>query len=133
MALGALAWIAEQRIAQAVAQGKLSNLPGEGRPLPDDIDPLVPEELRVMVRVLKHAGAVPWQVQAWRELDSLESASAQQPRRDSAGERQKIEQRLLELRVRLEHEAPDSVRCVVRARGARRERAAGRGAPPPQT
>jgi hypothetical protein len=133
MALGALAWIAEQRIAQAVAQGKLSNLPGEGRPLSDDIDPLVPEELRVMIRVLKHAGAVPWQVQAWRELRALESAGALQPRCDSAGERQKIEQRLLELRVRLEHESPDSVRHVVRVLGARRGRAAGSGAPPPQT
>ena len=133
MALGALAWIAEQRIAQAVAQGKLSNLPGEGRPLPDDIDPLVPEELRVMVRVLRHAGAVPWQVQAWREMRSLESAIAQQPGGHGAGERQKIEQQLLELRLRLEHDAPDSVRRVVRVVGVRRKRAAGSSAPPSQT
>lgn len=86
-----------------------------------------------MVRVLRHAGTVPWQVQAWREMRSLESAIAQQPGGHGAGERQKIEQQLLELRLRLEHDAPDSVRRVVRVVGVRRKRAAGSSAPPSQT
>jgi hypothetical protein len=133
MALGALAWIAEQRIAQAVAQGQLSNLPGEGRPLPEDIDPLVPEELRVMIRVLKHAGAVPWQVQAWREVRALEAAAAHQAGGGDGRVRQRVEHRLLELRLRLEREVPDDVCRAVRAMSARRERGARGGTPPAQT
>lgn len=53
----ALEWIAERRIAEAVSQGEFDNLPGAGRPLDlDDLDPSLPEELRLAYRVLKNAG-----------------------------------------------------------------------------
>jgi len=51
--------IAERRIAEAVARGELDNLPGAGRPLDLDDDPLVPEDLRLAFRILKNAGFVP--------------------------------------------------------------------------
>lgn len=54
----ALAWIAEERIRQAQARGDLDNLPGQGRPLVFDDDPLAPEELRTAWRLLKGAGVV---------------------------------------------------------------------------
>ena len=52
----ALEWIAERRIAEAVSQGELDNLPGAGRALELDDDALVPEELRMAHRILKNAG-----------------------------------------------------------------------------
>ena len=51
----ALEWIAERKIAEAVSQGELDNLPGAGRPLDLDDDALVPEEMRMAHRILKNA------------------------------------------------------------------------------
>jgi hypothetical protein len=48
--------IAERRIAEAISRGELDNLPGVGRPLELDDDALVPEDLRIAVRILKNAG-----------------------------------------------------------------------------
>lgn len=51
--------IAEQRIQEALVRGELDGLPGEGQPLDLDDDRLVPEELRMVYRVLKNSGYVP--------------------------------------------------------------------------
>ena len=51
----ALEWIAERKIAEAVSQGELDNLPGAGRPLELDDDALVPQEMRMARRILKNA------------------------------------------------------------------------------
>jgi len=64
--------IAEQRIAEAIARGELSNLPGEGRPLDLEDDRLVPEDLRMAYRILKNAGFVPPEVEDLREIGELE-------------------------------------------------------------
>jgi len=48
--------IAERKIAEAIANGELDHLPGEGRPLDLDEDALVPEDLRLAYRILKNAG-----------------------------------------------------------------------------
>lgn len=50
-----LEFIAERRIAEAIAKGELDNLPGQGRPLELGDDALVPEELRLAYRILKNA------------------------------------------------------------------------------
>jgi hypothetical protein len=53
----ALEIIAERKIEEALARGEFDNLPGAGRPLDlDDVDPLIPEELRMAFRILKNAG-----------------------------------------------------------------------------
>ena len=64
--------IAERRIAEAIANGELDELPGKGRPLELDDDVLVPEELRLAYRMLKNAGFVPPEVQALNEIAELE-------------------------------------------------------------
>jgi hypothetical protein len=51
----ALEWIAERRIADAVSQGELDNLPGAGRPLELDDDALVSADMRMAHRILKNA------------------------------------------------------------------------------
>jgi Domain of unknown function (DUF1992) len=65
-------WLAERRIEEALARGEFDDLPGAGRPLALDDDPLVREELRVAYRILKNAGYVPPQVQAMNEIAALE-------------------------------------------------------------
>ena len=57
-----LDFIAEQRIAEAIANGELDDLPGAGKALELDDDALVPEELRVAYRILKNAGLAPPEV-----------------------------------------------------------------------
>ena len=64
--------IAERKIAEAIANGELDNLPGAGRPLDLDDDALVPEELRLAYRILKNAGYVPPEVQTLNEVAELE-------------------------------------------------------------
>jgi len=68
----ALDLLAERKIAEAVARGEFDDLPGTGRPLQLDDDPLVPEDLRVAYRVLKNAGYVPPEVDTLRAIADLE-------------------------------------------------------------
>ena len=55
--------IAERKIAEAAAHGEFDNLPGAGRPLELDEDPLVPEEQRMAHRILRNAGFKPPEVE----------------------------------------------------------------------
>lgn len=71
--------IAEQRIAEAQSRGEFDDLPGQGRPLALDDDPLVPEDLRVAYRVLKNAGFVPPEVQQLKDIRELERFIAEAP------------------------------------------------------
>jgi hypothetical protein len=64
--------LAERKIEEAIARGELDALPGSGRPLELDDDPLVPEDLRLAYRILKNAGYVPPEVDALRQLAQLE-------------------------------------------------------------
>ena len=64
--------IAERRIAEAIERGELADLPGAGRPLDLEDDPLVPEDLRLAYRILKNAGYLPPELEARREIRALE-------------------------------------------------------------
>ena len=64
--------IVERRISEAIARGEFVGLPGEGRPLALDEDPLVPEELRVAYRLLKNSGYVPEELRLFTEIRSAE-------------------------------------------------------------
>ncbi|WP_298599076.1 DnaJ family domain-containing protein [Zoogloea sp.] len=68
--------LAEEKIRAALAQGQLSGLPGEGRPLEFDDDALVPAELRMSNRILRNAGYVPPAILELRELRALCEALA---------------------------------------------------------
>ncbi len=59
----ALELIAEQKIAEAAAQGEFDGLPGAGKPLDLEEDPLVPEDQRMANRILRNAGFVPKEVE----------------------------------------------------------------------
>lgn len=66
-----LAAFVERRIEEAAANGELSNLPGEGRPLDLDDDALVPPELRVAYRIVRNAGMVPPELEEIAEVHRL--------------------------------------------------------------
>ncbi|BBA37074.1 DnaJ-like, subfamily C, member 28, conserved domain protein [Methylocaldum marinum] len=64
--------IAEEKIREAMARGDLDNLPGAGRPIPEEENlALVPAELRMAYRVLKNAGFVPEEVRLRREIEDV--------------------------------------------------------------
>jgi len=94
-------WLAERRIEEALARGEFDDLPGAGRPLELDDDPLVPEELRVAYRILKNAGYVPPEVQTLNEIAGLERLIA----RDDvdAAAHAKAVKKLALLRAQIEH------------------------------
>lgn len=71
--------LVESRIQEAQRQGQFDDLPGQGRPLAIDDDPLVPEEVRVAHRILKNAGFVPPEVETLRERAGLARLLAQTP------------------------------------------------------
>ena len=74
--LPALAQLVEQRIAEAVARGEFSNLPGEGQPLDLDDDRLIPVEQRLACRILKNAGYLPPELDDIVEINRLVNALA---------------------------------------------------------
>lgn len=90
-----LAALVERRLEEAAANGELSNLPGEGRPLDLEDDAMVPPELRVACRILKNAGFVPPELSDIAEVQQLIGAIER-------GEAEPGARRLRALLVRLE-------------------------------
>ena len=97
-----LDFIAEKRIAEAIANGDFDDLPGSGKPLELDDDSLLPEELRLAYRILKNAGFVP------PEIESLKGSKA--------------ERKLVLLRARIEARYYDKVIARMGGRGPRARR-----------
>jgi hypothetical protein len=67
----AFAMLVERRLEDAAANGELSGLPGEGRPLDLDDDALVPPELRVAYRIVRNAGFLPPELEDIAEVQQL--------------------------------------------------------------
>ena len=63
--------IAEQKIIEAILNGELDNLPGQGQPLHLDDDRSVPEELRVAYRLLKNSGFLPPEAHLRKEITDV--------------------------------------------------------------
>ena len=51
--------IAERKIAEAAAKGDFDDLPGAGKPLDLEEDPLVAEDQRMANRILRNSGFGP--------------------------------------------------------------------------
>jgi|SRR6185503_6005684 len=95
-----LNFLVEQRLEEAVSRGELQNLPGEGRPLELVGDVLIPEELRVAYRILKNAGFVPPEVQAFNDIARLEQLVNRND--DDAAARASAVRKLSLLKARIE-------------------------------
>lgn len=67
----ALAWIAEQRIQDAVNRGELDDLPGKGKPLELEDDSDIPADLRMAYKILKNSGYVPPEIEDRKEAQTI--------------------------------------------------------------
>lgn len=63
--------IAEQRIREAVEQGEFESLPNAGQPLDLEDETWIPEDLRMVYRMLKNAGFVPPELELHNEILSM--------------------------------------------------------------
>ncbi|MGP0583862.1 J-domain-containing protein [Paenibacillus timonensis] len=69
--MGLLSWLAEQKIAEAMARGEFDDLPGKGKPLKVEDLSGVPEDLRMAYKLMKNAGYVPEEIQLQQEMVRL--------------------------------------------------------------
>jgi hypothetical protein len=69
--MDAIAWIAEQRIREAIDQGFFDSSPYRGRPVRPSENESIAPELRMAFKVLKDAGCLPPEVELRREIASL--------------------------------------------------------------
>ncbi len=67
----------EQHIAKAIAEGKLENLEGEGKPLPDRTGEAMSDiATAVAMRIIAEAGAVPEEFKWKKALDAARASYA---------------------------------------------------------
>jgi hypothetical protein len=91
--------LVDARIEEARLRGEFDNLPGAGKPLPEE-DLSVPEELRLAHRILKNAGVLPPELGELSEINQLMTAL---DRSDlGGGDRESAGRRLRALLTKLE-------------------------------
>src|SRR6186713_2934980 len=66
----AIAKVAERKIQEAIEEGKFDDLPGRGKPIVFDDDPMTPPHLRLANRILKNANVLPEWMQVQKELEA---------------------------------------------------------------
>jgi len=64
----------ESRIREAANRGDFDDLPGKGRPLPEEEGAFVPDEMRMAYKILKNAGYIPPEVELRRDIAATEAA-----------------------------------------------------------
>jgi hypothetical protein len=65
--------IAEQRIREAIENGEFDNLQNKGTPINLEDETWIPEDLRMVYRVLKNAGCVPSELELRKDILNLRS------------------------------------------------------------
>jgi hypothetical protein len=100
--------LAERKIEEALARGDLDSLPGAGRPLDLEDDPLVPEDVRMAYRILKNSGFVPPEVEHIRAIAELERTVLRDAEADDTA-RVRAVKRLALLRTRVEKSYYDRI------------------------
>jgi DnaJ-like protein len=95
--------VVENRIREAIAEGKFDNLPGSGQPLDLEEYFSTPEDLRMAYSILKNARIAPAEVELLKEIarvrHTLEQTNDEDERRSL---QQTLADRQTELAVRLE-------------------------------
>jgi hypothetical protein len=95
--------LAENRIREAMAEGKFDNLPGAGQPLDLEEYFSTPEPFRMAHSILKSANCVPAEVELAKEINRLKQALADTTDADARASLQDaLNNRRVELAVRLE-------------------------------
>ncbi|MFE6138873.1 DnaJ family domain-containing protein [Bacillus sp. NPDC057893] len=68
--------IAEEKIRQAIRDGDLDNIPGQGKPLQLEDLSMVPPELRMSYKILKNAGMIPPEMEMQKDILKIEDLIA---------------------------------------------------------
>jgi hypothetical protein len=68
--------IAERKISQAIEDGSLNFAKWKNMPLPKDDDMQVPDDLKIAYKILKNAGYLPPEIEAKKEIQTLEEMIA---------------------------------------------------------
>jgi hypothetical protein len=63
--------IAEERIRQAMENGEFNHLQGAGKPLAFEDETWIPEDLRLVYRIMKNAGVLPPEIETRKEIITL--------------------------------------------------------------
>lgn len=63
--------IAERRIKDAMENGEFDNLKGMGKPITFEDETMIPEDLRMVYRILKNAGCIPPEVELRNEVVNI--------------------------------------------------------------
>ena len=63
--------IAERRIREAMENGEFDNLEGMGKPITFEDETMIPEDLRMVYRILKNAGCIPPELDLRNELVNM--------------------------------------------------------------
>lgn len=71
-----LAFIAEQKIAQAMKEKDLVSPEWKNKPLPLEDDHFVPEDLKMAYKMLKNAGYLPPEIEERKEIQRIEDLIA---------------------------------------------------------
>jgi hypothetical protein len=95
--------LVENRIKEALEEGKFDNLPGSGRPLDLEEYFRTPEAVRMAYSILKSANCVPAEIDLVNEITRLDRALAGAADADERASLQEtLNRRRTELAVRLE-------------------------------
>ena len=63
--------IAERRIREAMENGEFDNLEGMGKPIAFEDETMIPEDLRMVYRILKNAGCIPPEIELRNEVVNM--------------------------------------------------------------
>jgi hypothetical protein len=74
--MDSLAFIAEQRIAEAMRERDLNSPKWKNKPLPLEDDRFVPDDLKMAYKILKNSGYLPPEIEERKEVKKLEDLIA---------------------------------------------------------
>lgn len=74
--MDSIAFIAEQRIAEAMKERNLNSPKWKNRPLPLEDDRFVPDDLKIAYKILKNSGYLPPEIEDRKEVKRLEDLIA---------------------------------------------------------
>ena len=69
--MDAVTRIAEERIRKAMEEGAFDDLPGSGKPIGFEDETWIPEDLRLVYRILRNAGCIPPEIELKNEIITL--------------------------------------------------------------
>ena len=70
--MDSLAFIAEQKIAQAMREKDFNSPKWKNKPLPLEDDRFVPDDLKMAYKILKNSGYLPPEIEERKEIQKLE-------------------------------------------------------------